>query len=124
MSAFVVSKKHIDTLVSAYAAMARGNRWESMSQEECDKVGQTLWDENVRSVNFCYQERSRMPEYTWTPVTVPSVAQVLKACHCLEYQSCERPDWQKSLACQYLREICGHYETQVKGYAEADWEIK
>jgi hypothetical protein len=97
MSAWVVSRAHIDAIMSV--AVQR----KVCTAEEATAIGHMLWRENVRSVNFRYDERGRTPSYRFTEAEewVDS-AVALKLLHCLGYQSCERPDWQRSEAYAWL----------------------
>lgn len=49
--------------------------------------------------------------------------QVIKACDCLEYQSCEHPEWEQSEACKLLKAIREAAIGALPGYSEAEWEI-
>lgn len=94
MSAWIVSKAHIDVLV-----WALGKRELFPDGMTPDEVGGVLWRENYRSVNYRYGERARVPEYRYA---VPPVKwtpdQLTKILGCYDYQSCERNDYGKSKA--------------------------
>lgn len=99
MSAWTVERGHIDVLVAAL------HFFEVPTKPD---VGQMLWEENYRSVNYRYDENERTPTYAPPENTraLHPVA-VLKAIDCYEYQSCEHPDWKGSQAhalCLALRE--------------------
>jgi hypothetical protein len=81
VSAWVVDKAHIDVLVTAL---------HPADQLHGDALGQRLWAENYKSVNYRYDTKTRTPEYRWTKRQVPAVW-VLAAAHCYDYQSCEHP---------------------------------
>jgi hypothetical protein len=102
MSAWVVSKAHIDALVNAAAQFGV-----IASKGEANAAGRLLWAENVRSVNYRYDEESEPPEYKiQTTEAAFRAAAVLRVLDCYEYQSCECPDWEKSQAfawCARLR---------------------
>lgn len=121
MSAFTVSKLHIDVLVHAL-----GSR--ELVVRDPSEIGQVLWDENYASVNDRYSESDRAPRYrylkptparleeTWS--SAPMVARqtrgglalapgltdtvVLKSVHCYDYQSCEHLGWAASQAKQWV----------------------
>ena len=66
---------------------------------------------NQSSVNLLYGERAGTePAYCFRRLAgVPDPVVVLKAIACLEYQSCEHPDWPTSRArrfCEELRDRC------------------
>lgn len=48
-------------------------------------------------------------------------AQILKAADCLEYQSCEHPGWEKSVAHELLGLIRRLAYTSLPGYEMAEW---
>lgn len=127
MSAFVVSKKHIDALVTAAvtrnAYIKIDGEWVEAQPQHANLIGQTLWNENYRSVNARYNESEKAPEYHWTQVNVSAV-QVIKAVHCLDYQSCETDDWNTTQAYQILKAIKNVASYMLPGYEEAQWEIR
>jgi hypothetical protein len=104
MSAWVVSKRHIDLLVTAIV------RSESVDTGGLsrDEIGRWLWRENVRSVNYRYSERDRTPAYRYRAYELPHYLAILKQVECYQYQACERPDWPQSTAYRWttaLREL-------------------
>lgn len=100
MSAWMVSKAHIDALVNS--AVEHG----ITTVAEVHETGRMLWRENRRSVNYRYQERGRTPQYRFTGTEMPlHPVVILKLLHCFEYQSCERPDWEKSQAYRWVARL-------------------
>lgn len=53
--------------------------------------------------------------------TLPSVS-ILKMCDCLEYQSCETEDWDKSVAYSIVRAIRKAAVRALPGYDDAPWD--
>lgn len=133
MSCFIVPKAHIDVMCWALAAFNYGSQYPRtamtlfhadgvMERAEflngsrpdragMDRLGQILMEENYRSVNARYGESEPCPEYRWTPPESDewSCEEVLSATRGYEYQSCEAPDWDKSLAkqvCDQIKEAC------------------
>lgn len=93
MSAWTVENGHIDVLVGALA------EYDLLDGRDPQTVGQLLWKENYRSVNYRYNERTRTPGYVLHTTEAPlRPVAVLKAISCYRYQTCERPDWTKSRA--------------------------
>jgi hypothetical protein len=98
MSAWIVSKTHIDALVTYaidHAISPKPNP---------DEVGKLLWYENRKSLRYryadaddCWKELSTLNTYRYEPAYVSEVA-IVKAVHCYAYQSCEHPGWEKSAA--------------------------
>jgi hypothetical protein len=117
MSAFIVSKRHIDYLVQAAHVYTEkvylpGYKYDPARvisldiPEDMDRLGQILWDENFKSVNYLYDEEGVAPEYHFAAGPGIEMYQVLNSLACYEYQACEHPEWEKSDAwyiCQYLR---------------------
>jgi hypothetical protein len=153
MSAFIVSARHIDYLLTAglrldtnyplswsikptgepmpdpsedfqaYIAWTTRQRTELRS-DTADQVGAMLVNENRLSVNARYQEDEIEEFYTFTPYRGKVTAvQTLKAIRCYEYQACEHEGWKTSEA----RAFCRALETlaihALPGYDKALWEI-
>ena len=106
MSAWRVSKKHIDALVVAlfkYEVIPNG-----LTRNE---VGKELWRENYRSVNYSYDKKSRIPRgYTCTYtgeildlIRDHFVLYSLTECYC--YQSCEHPNWKNSKSYKWIKSL-------------------
>lgn len=99
MSAWLVSKAHIDVLVHAL-----GVREMFPNGMSPDQVGQMLWDENVKSLDYRYE--GRHPElleghgrYQYSPpVEEWSPGMVLAEAGCYDYQACEHPEYATSVA--------------------------
>jgi len=132
MSAWVVSRNHIWALVETL----RWDCWGGVNQEDLDKFGQLLWDENIRSVVYRYPDCNldALPgpidcdykygkhgfgfdKRKYTPV------EILKACDCYEYQSCEHPGWRESEAHQIIERIRDSATSKLDGYEDAPWVI-
>jgi hypothetical protein len=85
-----------------------------------------LLAENFRSVNHRYAEEGEpagMYEYR-EPKVGPigyNPVQVLKAIHCLEYQSCEHPEWETSEARAFLKALEARTIRKIPGYDAAEW---
>lgn len=97
MSCWLVEKAHIDVLVNALAQF--GTVDPTSTAADYRAMGQELWRENNRSVNFRYNERTHHPKYELATAEAPlHPVAVLKAIGCYDYQSCERRDWPRSRA--------------------------
>lgn len=118
MSAWIVDKAVIDLLVEAFF------RYEIPASVHLtpDALGRCLWKENYRSVNYRYGERRRMPAYTFEDSRMVYQYYPLAACGtvrelardplflcmqigCYCYQTCERDDWERSLAHTYVKTL-------------------
>lgn len=135
MSAFVVSQSHLDAIISNAGKFTnRISLPEGILElpNDADEIGQILLDENVRSVNYRYKENEPAPEYHWKPSTHNlGPVELLKVIGCLEYQSCECPDYPVTLAAVALAAIKAacisaiiKADTKLKtAYSKAPWTI-
>lgn len=151
MSAFVVSKTHIDALVTAGLHLSRdtlgwmagepqpedfqeGQPWgdldaiasrrRTLTLETAEQTGQMLWAENVRSVNHRYAEEDWEEVYQFERLglNVDPVV-VLDALSCYEYQSCEHPEWHKSEAKAFCEALRDAAIRRLPRKGERSWEI-
>ena len=151
MSAWIVSKAHIDALVSA-AMTSKGNpfRWYDadgnhsheltcMDTEKATKVGQMLWSENLASINARYVDTIDNPlgcpgpanfegpasidAYRFTRTQQLEPVKVIKAIHCYDYQSCEHDGWKASEAHQFCEALEARMVSSLPGYNEAPWGL-
>jgi hypothetical protein len=133
MSAFIVNKEHIDALVNYMVAHKvsywTGNNRVNVTRFNAEEIGRILLDENVRSVNHRY---SRISEYEKEVASAYSFAfsyrqlspvQIIKAVHCLDYQSCETDDWETTLAYKICQAILRTACYNLPGYEQAQWGV-
>jgi hypothetical protein len=107
MSAWIVSKPHIDALVQEMIAR------DLIRLDQADATGRELWEECRRSVAYRYPNDTgdndrpgpvgltdeRMAQYEFEGVEAPLHPEAIAyACNCYEYQSCEHPGWEGSRA--------------------------
>jgi hypothetical protein len=119
MSAFICNNHHI-TALAVYAARNR-----IAGHTNAKAIGDMLHAENVNSVNHRYNETLR-PDFTpseWASFRPFSQVQIVKAAHCLAYQSCEHPGWENSDANKLLSAIIGRSGDNLPGYDAAQWQI-
>lgn len=131
MSAWIVAPAHVDALVAA--AMPRGGerlsyrhdgRWRYVEHADADRVGQVLWDECHRSVNYRYEEAEPTPAYRHRiPGAALSHVALIKAVHCYRYQSCEHPEWEQSEAAAIVEALEQHLVHRLPGYEDAPWGL-
>jgi hypothetical protein len=109
MSAYVVDKETIDTLI------AGALRAKLFGPDEATEKGQMLWRENVISVSFRYNLPMRdateladyegdVEAYEFAPCD-PTGEAIDAAIDCLDYQSCEHDGWEASAAYALLKNI-------------------
>lgn len=65
-----------------------------------------------------------MGPYVYTnPGRILTPGEVFKAIDCLDYQSCEHPEWRKTEAFAFLTALREQVCRSVDGYADASWEM-
>ncbi len=145
MSAYIVSRKHIAYLLTAMQhrgicrhGFSYWNGTERVYVPAGDyaaavEIGNILWQENIASVSARYPGETpdtllgpvgETFELTTRDVTVFSDAdpvQVLKACDCYEYQSCEHEGWHTSDAKKIIEALRGCAWRALPGYDSAAW---
>lgn len=106
MSAYLVSEKHIATMVvnirnaigqRAFEFAARYRLGINNTGDELvEVVANALWQENNRSVNFRYGGRNKAPKVSAEMierVEPVGIRQLTALMDCWEYQSCETKNW-------------------------------
>lgn len=137
MSAFVVSQDHIRFLVNAGLSRTIAphgltwnggwlKRYEPDTDERAALVGAMLWEENYKSVNYRYRESDAAPRYVHRdePARSYNPIHVLKAIACLEYQSCEHPEWEASGARAFCEALRMAAIRALPGYSDAPWVVQ
>lgn len=129
MSCFIVNPNHISALVRwacrANISVYYGNPPRRLAiagneQETCD----LLLAENTRSFNYRYGETVDETMVYDAFATSLRPIDVLKACDCLAYQSCEHDGWETSTAKVIVSAIKEAAIRELPGYDEAPWEIR
>lgn len=115
MSAFLVSHKHINTMVSFAERASRrgmfqfvcndGEQLDFQTPEGCQAAAVMLLKQNMRSIEARYPDTighpDRMPgtvadagkPITFRRQLIPDYPAILKACDCYDYQACETDDY-------------------------------
>jgi hypothetical protein len=124
MSAWIVSKRHIDALVTG---LVRSEVVSPAEYGDEDKLGALLWEECHRSVNYRYGESEPTPDYAFERLDVEPVS-LLKQAACYQYQSCEHPEWGHSNAYEWTQRLIDQlgragYSHTSPGYDAAPWGI-
>ena len=130
MSAWTVTKAHIDYLIMAAKkfGIPIGVYWgqdgKRLPGSDPSEVGRMLWEENYKSVNFRYGDNTATPAYDFSAIgrQVEPVV-VLKAISCYEYQSCEHGEWEASEAKQFCDSLAKATIATLPGFADAPWGI-
>src|ERR1700746_2319525 len=146
MSAWMVSKTHIDLIVAtAFRGPKNAPRgWSQMrpyfadhqlSVEALDRLGEELVKENLSSIHSRYPDTVSNPEGVPGPIaqywleeyifpdSTPALTAVeaLKALDCYEYQSCEHPEWEQSIAFKFCSSLRHALISTLPGYESAPW---
>ena len=109
MSAFICSDLHFASIVNSIARIPDSD----LSLIDQQEIANELKRENIRSVNYRYNEKTK-----FKPVVFPSdlpvypLLNVIRLLDCVDYQSCERPDYKQSKAYILLLEL------QARAYAK------
>lgn len=132
MSAYLVSHRHI-------AAIVKFSGRQKSTHDTLD-VANRLAAECVASVHYRYPQADLAnlpgpndgsiavrPEFTFADLrTAPMLTPIecLKACACLEYQSCEHPGWDASEACRDLDMIRREAVRRLPGFDDCiGWSL-
>lgn len=127
MSAFVVTKFHIDAIMTA----ALNYETPGIDRHTATDVGRVLWIENVRSVASRYPGGIEATEigtrraevYVHKAVAVPGIVETAKLIDSLEYQSSEHDGWARSEALAWLGVIRAALLRSLPGYEGAAWAV-
>jgi hypothetical protein len=130
MSAFIVSKKHIDAL-GAFAIRPEYGAQPSyyFKNQLCridlpDYAGQVLWDGTSNRLITGMMIVIKPENYTFDyTARSPPAVQIIKLCNCLDYQSCETPDWKDTRAYALLDNIRERAIRELPGYDNAPWDL-
>ena len=131
MSAFLVSDKHISEMLR-FASQQDGTvhhdgkALDLRVPSEAQKVGQILLDENYRSLNARYGHDPAAHDFQYEPFSLRPLMkaiEVVKLCHCYDYQTCETDDYYTSDAHTIVQAIQAQAIRSVPGYDEAEWCI-
>lgn len=146
MSAYIVDREHIVYLVKSCMNID-GFGWTFKNKynmadygtyfDNALRVANMLWIENMDSVCFRYPGSVDDPEGLPGPIGEDFIitendlvfqfhrpfdpVQVLKACQCYAYQTCEHPDWKESEANAFIDALEQFYISRLPGYESAKW---
>jgi hypothetical protein len=131
MSAFVVSDRHINTILSAANRAGRSNlihvggvRYLRLDQvDDLQAMAEILLAENVRSVNCRYRESAEPHAITFEFCADVVPIEVIKLCQCYAYQACETDDYRDTAAAKIIEHIQSMMLSRLPGYGSAQWAI-
>ena len=113
MSAFQCTDRHIATIATAYVTLLPGLNAQALADE--------LKALNIQSVNYRYRESTPI-EPCALGDTAPDLSfpDLVALCECLDYQSCELPDYANPL----LDQITAQFKANVRhGIKSRAWSI-
>lgn len=138
MSAWIVSKKHIDALVtwaSLHNIVVKHGSSDYLVKDNQTKIGKMLWRENHLSINSRYNESRETPKYAFEEVICGDM-EVYKNVGCYDYQTCEHAGYESSFAYAFVKALekefdsLGYSYSQIglsiereKQYSDASWGI-
>lgn len=138
MSCYVIDKKDMKKIVLAFRKFAAAQHtykvritgdedYSDLSEiETMSRVGQILVDQNYRSYNYRYKEKTEPEVFEITGQDLMyaqrlTPVETLKALASYDYQAGETPDYRETAACK-LVEIMRHFAIEsLPGYDEAKW---
>lgn len=128
MSAFICTDTHINALVTWASAnkvtVTDGNLYKIRDVYNNElSISELFYIANVISVNYRYKLADPIGDIVYKPTGLYRPVEIIKLCNSLDYQSCEHPDWDDSLAKKLLDEIRQKAITKLPGYDAAPWSI-
>lgn len=130
MSAWVCSELHINTLATYLAAREIEVEWRGSPFKCIDhpaNVATILMAENVASVNYRYGEDDPAVITYELVAPLPDLVTVHKLFGCYDYQACEHPGYEQSLAKmladagqRHIEKLLGKTQKEVEKTAEWD----
>lgn len=145
MSAFQVSPEHVAAMLRSAIALGRLDRHpfryafaqkQVVVEDELERVGWTLWDENARSVRARYPDADEHEMIAPAPLEksrwgrlvrsssdrTPTPVETLSICACYRYQACETGDFESTEAGAFFDALREAAIRHLPGYDEAPWE--
>lgn len=131
MSTFMLDDEHVHALVHAAFRFADGpyvgfwcnDQWLRFTRAEATELGTELKATNAASLEHGRSKRVVVAYGYRSPRQMREPVEILKAIDCYEYQACEAPNWDASVAkafCQWLRKQAIYF---LPGYEKAEWGI-
>ena len=138
MSAYIVTNATINAVLHYYRSSRDGGSvlrlyergggreigpWHNYATWK--KMGQIIYAQNVRSVNFRYNDNVPETDYCYAFPLIPPLSplEIIRLCDCIDYQSCETPDWHDTEACWFVQQIKNHACRKLPGYDDAPNDI-
>jgi hypothetical protein len=115
MSAFICSNRHIATIATRYAKLVG-------TEAETQAIADALLAINIDSVNYRYGREDEIRACDISEVAPENyqIYDLVALCDCLDYQSCERPNYQNPLLAQITAQFKANCKHRV---ASNVWSI-
>ena len=137
MSAYMVSDKHINTLLTWANAEFQGKvyandqTYDSSQVKDLQELAQVLVDENIRSLKERYPGYNLKEflgvtgkiEFEFTNGKTFTPVEIIKLCDCYDYQACETGDYETTTANKVVDAIRQKAISMLNGYDQAEWSI-
>jgi|TARA_R100000789_G_scaffold100171_1_gene109042 hypothetical protein len=137
MSAFMVSDKHINTLLTWTNANYQGRIYtqkkdfDSSNANDLQLMANVLKGENIRSLEARYGNNTaeEMADFekdilfNFTNGREFKPVEIIKLCNCYDYQSCESDDYDTTTANKIIKSIRACAVSMLPGYDQAKWDI-
>ncbi len=129
MSAWIVSKKTIDSILSSDTFRnlfnSDFNRERILDSDSYKtRIGQGMWNMNYEAVNQRYGQKEKAPNYKFSSIETSEI-QAYKNLNCLLYQCSEGDVPEKWLLYKRLRWIEGRWAgciiDELPEYQQAEW---
>jgi hypothetical protein len=132
MSAWMVSKRHIDVMVTLAMVRQHGDLltywWGDLRHgvASADELGKILARENARSLEHRYGDGAEMvwwniEAYRWQRVHLPQPGELFRGIACYEYQACEASDWPETEAHAIVEALTARVIERVPCPENAPW---
>lgn len=124
MSAYLCSNFEI----SALACFIRQNGLHRPAADNTvteKDIAKILYEANLKSVSDRYPNQ-KWPKFRFDSrghIAGASPVQWIKAAKCLQYQSCEYPEYGDSAAYKMTQAVIDHNIGQLPGYEDAEWGL-
>lgn len=119
MSAFICSNKTISAIVNTPSMFC--------SDAERAELGQVLFDANVESCVTLAESKGDTfkldHKFEFIPGIVLTPVEMIKACDCYLYQSCEVENFEETRAAKMVEVIKQFAVQNLPGYSDALWDL-
>lgn len=95
MSAYIVNDETISVIVKGfveYGVDYTANDYHSDRKGKFHNIGQSLLNQNYKSVNYRYRESTNPHSFQYTNIDI-NEGMLIGCIDCYEYQACETPDF-------------------------------